>query len=279
MRRTRLLFGYVLLLLLFASCKPRNVLSRSDLADVLYDLHMTEAVLSRHELSATIGWTHGLQPAFFNDLSYSAVLRKHELTQESFYTSIAWYSRHLNQFAKVYQLVEAKMETFQAEAQFGRSNASLDSTLLKQTEKEVRYHWDFVKVHPVKQDGMATLPMDSVLGFAAWFIQSYYPVESKEPVLVHRMFTNCAIIDTIPSGLDTISKSVRSSQPIKEEDSPTKNNVYYPKNSHFVDFKPIAQKVLSKSKPNSVAGDEKIRDRFRTRAKEVQQQQSEAEKK
>ena len=271
MPRTRLLFGCVLLLLLFVSCKPRNVLSRKELADVLYDLHMTEAALNRNGLPVPTDWTHGLQSEFFKDLSYAAVLRKHELSQADFYNSIAWYSKHLNQYSKVYMLVESKIDAFLTDVQFGRFNALKDTSMLQSIDKVVKYHWGFVKQYPTMQDGIAAQPLDSVLTFARWFKPIFDRPMSNDSALVHRMVARSAVVDSSSSAMDTTPKPQVEIRTGKVEDSPTKNNVVYPKNSHFVDFEPAPRKPVARKRAGGRPSDDQIRERFRERAKEVPQ--------
>ncbi len=110
--KIRLILGCCLLLVLFNSCRPRGVLSREEMVDVLFDIHLTEAAVSGVYDTIPEEWTHGLGTEYFRDMAYRSVLRKHRLSQEEFYTSVSWYSNHMNLYEKVYMDVQQKMDDF-----------------------------------------------------------------------------------------------------------------------------------------------------------------------
>jgi len=112
MSRFRLIFGLCLLLVTFNSCRPRGVLSKSEMVDVLYDIHLAEAMTKQNGGPMTGEWTRGLSVNYFNDLAFQAVLRKHKITQEEFYNSVRYYSKHLGDYSKIYDKVGERLKKF-----------------------------------------------------------------------------------------------------------------------------------------------------------------------
>lgn len=112
--KIRLVFGCCLLLVLFSACRPKGVLSRKDMAHVLFDIHLTEAAVSGQYVAVPEEWTKGMDAVDFRDMAYRSVLRKHHLTEEEFYFSVAWYSRHMAQYDRVYSDVQERMDNFRA---------------------------------------------------------------------------------------------------------------------------------------------------------------------
>jgi hypothetical protein len=102
MPKFRLIVGCCLLLICFSSCRPRGVLSRSEMTDVLYDLHLAEAAVGPEAGPIPNTWTKGMPPEYFRDLAYNSVFKKHKINQETFYASVAWYSTHLRLYSKIY---------------------------------------------------------------------------------------------------------------------------------------------------------------------------------
>ena len=117
--KIRLILGCCLLLVLFSSCRPRGVLSRRDMARVLFDVHMAEAAVSGIYAPIPEEWTHGLEADYFRDMAYRSVLRKHHLTEEEFYHSVSWYSKHMTQYEQVYVDVQTRMDDFKLAVEQG----------------------------------------------------------------------------------------------------------------------------------------------------------------
>ncbi len=90
-----------------AGCRPRGVLSSSEMEDVLYDLHFTDGVVS------VAGWRLGHDTLRYE--CYTFVLEKHGITQAQFDSSLVWYTAHPLLFDKIYphvidRLTESKTE-------------------------------------------------------------------------------------------------------------------------------------------------------------------------
>lgn len=79
----------------FQSCKPSlpsDVLSEGKMEEILYDYHLTQAAAETERLSSSDMYAYRL-----------AVLRKHEVTQAQFDSSMVYYTRHTELLQKVYE--------------------------------------------------------------------------------------------------------------------------------------------------------------------------------
>jgi len=172
--KIRLILWCCLLLVLFSSCRPKGVLSRKEMTNVLFDIHLTEAAVSEIAEPIPQGWTHGLDMGYFKDMAYRSVLRKHHLTQEEFYYSVSWYSRHMNLYEKVYMDVQTKLDEFKA---------AIDEGKFDQTNSMTKYGLDTVKTRSIYTFGMFrrdTVPVrrlyltvDSLPSNSAWFTKQW----------------------------------------------------------------------------------------------------------
>ena len=66
--KIRLILGCCLLLALFSSCRPREVLSRKEMANVLFDIHLTEAAVSGiyEPIPEAVSYTHLTLPTIYS---------------------------------------------------------------------------------------------------------------------------------------------------------------------------------------------------------------------
>jgi hypothetical protein len=172
--KIKLIFGCCLLLVLFNSCKPKGVLSRKEMVSVLVDLHLTEAAVGGIGGPIPEEWLHGLDVEYFKDMSYRSVLRKHHLSQEDFYTSVSWYSRHMNLYEKIYIDVQGKLDEFMAAIDEGKFDNSSNMS---------RYGLDTVKTRSLYTYGQFrrdSIPVryfyligDSLPSSSAWYTKQW----------------------------------------------------------------------------------------------------------
>ena len=94
------IFHTIIILTAFAfsvcSCKPgkpSGVLSDSKMEDVLYDIHMAQA-MARQMPSDSVD--------FYLRKYEEAVYAKYGIDSQTFHTSLAWYERHTDNLAKIY---------------------------------------------------------------------------------------------------------------------------------------------------------------------------------
>lgn len=78
---------------------PSNVLSKGDMEDVLVDYHIAK----------TMGESLPYEEHYKQVLYMDYVFKKHGITESDFNASLEWYSRHAEDFAKIYEKVNKKL--------------------------------------------------------------------------------------------------------------------------------------------------------------------------
>ncbi len=117
-----ILFAFGTLLLL-NTCRPKDVISATQMEDVLCDLHRADGILY------VKGFAYGRDEAASK--YYEVVLQKHGITQAVFDSSLVWYTDHPQRFNKIYPKVVARLEA-EKERLIAQS-AALDDTLQADT--------------------------------------------------------------------------------------------------------------------------------------------------
>jgi hypothetical protein len=183
MSKVRLIIGCGLLLVCFCSCRPKDVLSRKEMTNLLYDLHLAEAACSGVAEPVPESWTKGMAPDYFRDMAYQSVLRKHHISEQDFYSSVSWYSRHLRLYSKVYADVRLRMDEFQRKIDLGQfeSPLGLEAFGLDPAKVDSIYKWGWFRKDTTVLKGLCI--RDSVPGFAAWLAPQYlysYPKDTAK---------------------------------------------------------------------------------------------------
>lgn len=93
---------FLLTLMLMPSCRPRKVLSQSEMEDVLYELHRADGII----LVAGIHYPYDT----LRQTCYNAVLERHGITQAQFDSSLVWYTAHPRIFDKIYPKVMSRLK-------------------------------------------------------------------------------------------------------------------------------------------------------------------------
>lgn len=88
--------------------KPR-ILPKKEMAQVLADVYLTEAMLTQLDSKTKREWSKGLKNEYFQDISYHWILDKHHITEDDFYASVAHYSRHVNTMIDVLDMTADKL--------------------------------------------------------------------------------------------------------------------------------------------------------------------------
>ncbi len=91
------------------SCRPRGVLSRTEMQAVLYDLHRAEGILQES------GYNSGHDEALGK--YYEQILEKHGIDQAVFDSSLVWYTHHPQRFEHIYPKVLERLQNTQQELQ------------------------------------------------------------------------------------------------------------------------------------------------------------------
>jgi hypothetical protein len=110
MRKYLFFFCFLLILVLMTSCRPKGVLSREEMTDLLFDVHVTEALVNQNPGPVPDNWRKGLEPDYFRDLSYRSVLRKHKVSEADFYKSVRYYSKDLRLYTRIYADVDKRIK-------------------------------------------------------------------------------------------------------------------------------------------------------------------------
>jgi len=165
MSKYRLIFGLFLILVGFSSCRPGKVLSRSEMTDVIYDIHLTEALTSGNEEPVPMEWLKGMNLEDFRDMAYRSVLRKHKISEATFFTSVEYYSKHLRIYTKIYADVDLRLSHFIGEIKDGKYG---ESTFEKSLTNQ---HVDSIKIRKL-YDIFLRQPLDVSV------IKLYLPADS-----------------------------------------------------------------------------------------------------
>ena len=177
MSKSCLIFGLLLILVSFSSCRPRKVLSRSEMVDMLFDIHLTKALVDNNYGSVPAQWKRGLSDKDFKDMAYQSVLRKHDVTEETFYTSVSYYSKHLRLYTKIYIAVDQRMQDYIKEMQvFHYTVPSFRECLAHITLDTLKvhslYHLGSFKADTIPEKSFVPR-VGKALPYGAWFARQY----------------------------------------------------------------------------------------------------------
>jgi len=255
--KIRLILGCCLLLALFSSCRPKDVLSRKEMAKVLFDIHLTEAAVGGQSMTVPEDWTKAMPTNYFRDMAYRSVLRKHNLTQESFYTSVAWYSRHLNLYEKVYSDVQKKLDDFKTAVDQGRFDKSGIDSIISLDSLEVRSLFTFGLFRPdTVPVNSLYLPGDSLPSNSSWMAAQWlyhFPKDTTQWSLYPKLSYPSVLKSSDPDSLKMNADSL-----LKQPSNPAvRNDVLTP-----------GARRLPTRNIREVPKNEQIRRRFQQRAVE-----------
>jgi hypothetical protein len=124
--------------LLFQSCRPKGILSQKEMTDVLYDIHLAESITNNGVLEQHREWTEGLDDNYFRDLTYLSVLEKYKITEEDFFNSVAYYSKDLKTYSKIYDNVEKRFSELYEDIQNGIYDTDLTNKFKLSKEDSTR---------------------------------------------------------------------------------------------------------------------------------------------
>lgn len=114
------------LCIVLCGCRPRGVLSSSEMRSVLHDLHHAEAVLQ------VAGYNYGHDEAVAK--YYQQILDDHGITQAQFDSSLVWYTNHPQRFDKIYPRVVKDLE---ADRDEWRAQHEMKQTLLNMQAEDI----------------------------------------------------------------------------------------------------------------------------------------------
>jgi len=111
------------------------------MTDVLYDIHIAETLADGSEEPVPNEWLRGMNPTDFRDMAYQSVLKKHKITEEEFFSSVAYYSKHLRIYIKIYADIDQRLADLMTEIRNGKYTTDTPEELLSQSKL------DSVKMH------------------------------------------------------------------------------------------------------------------------------------
>lgn len=135
----------ILSVLLFVSCRPKGVLSQKDMTDLLYDLHLAESMNNSGVIEQHKEWLEGLDGNYFRDLTYLSVLEKHNISEEDFFKSVAYYSKNLKTYTKIYEEIDKKFSQLYEDIQNGIYHSGISNALKFTKEDSVRIRKIYTK--------------------------------------------------------------------------------------------------------------------------------------
>jgi len=139
------------------------------MTDVIYDIHLTEALADGNEEPISIEWLRGMTLGDFRDMAYRSVLKKHDITEETFYTSVDYYSKHLRIYTKIYADVDLRLNKFIGDIKEGKYGVSTFEKSLKNQSLDsinARKLYDIFLRKPLNVSVIKLyLPADSIPSF------------------------------------------------------------------------------------------------------------------
>jgi acyl carrier protein len=147
MKKINFILFFILPTICLFSCtnRPRNVLNQSEMAEVIVELHKMDGIVAvlRSDGKIDNDSTQGIY--------YAAVLKKFDLTQSQFDSSLVWYSKNPKRFESVYIAVEENLKKWEADVKNGKfgvdSVSDITTTLLERISQiKIKDTADFKQV-------------------------------------------------------------------------------------------------------------------------------------
>lgn len=143
-------FGMILVALcclLSASCRHSEegfrILPFNKFTKVLTDVYLTEAMLSQMDAAKKVEWIRGVQPKYFQDVTYRWILDKYHITEDEFYASVSYYSGNGHDMIEVLDKVEERLNELKSE------NEELMAIANKEEEqRKFEQAWKTVNIDP-----------------------------------------------------------------------------------------------------------------------------------
>ena len=126
-----------LFLLLLVACedRPKDVLSRGKMEDVLYDYHIMQGIIDELPTEER----EGKAQDYIN-----AVFEKHGITEAQFDSSIVYYNRHTKELHKIYANLKERYTAVNEEIQL--VNGSNDMMAIFATGGDTTNLWNSAKL-------------------------------------------------------------------------------------------------------------------------------------
>lgn len=140
MRAVRFHIILLLMVIGLVSCRPKGVLSTRDMVDLLVDIHLVDAMTDVNYGPVPSEWKGHLTTEQFRDLAYLDVLYKHGVTEAQFYASVAYYSKNLRLYTRIYSDVDQRYRRLIDDIEHGAYHraAPVDSAEWKRDSLRIR---------------------------------------------------------------------------------------------------------------------------------------------
>ena len=172
----RILPFVLLLMLLFAACdeRPKDVLSRGKMEDVLYDYHIMQGIIDQ------------LPPEDRETKAQdymNAVYEKHGITEAQFDSSIVYYNRHSKELHKIYSNLKERYTVVNDEIQL--VNGNNDMMAIFATGGDTTNLWNGAKLLTLRNKALLnqesfTIHADTSFRRQDQFILTLSPIFIKE---------------------------------------------------------------------------------------------------
>jgi len=151
MRRLLLHISILLTVFLVSSCRPKGVLSTKEMTDLLFDIHLVESMSDVTYGESSTDWTQGLSKEDFTDLAYQSVLKKHAVTEADFYVSVAYYSKKMRLFTRIYADLDKKLEAYAQTIDTWTESTKTElevKTMMMNDEARIRALFEYMHIKP-----------------------------------------------------------------------------------------------------------------------------------
>jgi len=149
LNKVNLIVSFLGFILLFSACdgRPKGVLSQTKMANVLTEMHKTDALLAEKEL---------LDSSYSTKMLYNFIFKKYDITKAEFDSSLVWYTKNPQRFENVYDNVMIQLTDLQKDVAKGKYHPidSIEARKIKYniwnkrlkyilTKDSLRTHLDF----------------------------------------------------------------------------------------------------------------------------------------
>lgn len=121
LRRRHIVFGFLLVLL--SACTPKvpgEYIQPDDMEDILYDYFVSQGIAKEEEMENT-----SRVMDYRRKLYFEAVLKKYNLTQEEFDSSLVYYYTRSDRFVKIWKNVQERLG--EAAMEYGASAGEVET--------------------------------------------------------------------------------------------------------------------------------------------------------
>ena len=175
MKSPSLLF-LLLFMLLLAACddRPKDVLSRGKMEDVLYDYHLMQGIIDQLPSEERMEKAQDY---------INAVYEKHGITEAQFYSSVVYYNRHTKDLYKIYNNLKERYTAANEEIQV--VNGNNDMMAIFATGGDTTNLWNSSPLLVLRNKDLTKVESFTILADTSFhhhdqFIMTFMPVFMRE---------------------------------------------------------------------------------------------------